>query len=258
MPTPESHRAVAESFGVDPARYDRNRPPYPEAMITRIVDGSPGRSLLNVGCGTGIEARQFQAVGCTVLGVEPDRRMADFARETGVETEVAKFEDWDARNRRYDAVVAGTAWHWVDPVKGAAKAAEVLKPNGRIATFWHVFELPKPVAEALSAVYRQVVPDSPFDMNNAKSMLELYQAGFDRTADGLRGAGFAEPEQWRYDWERFYTGDEWLELLSTYGGMTMLDADRRDEILTGVEPAIKDGLTLPYVTVAVTAIRPAT
>ncbi|QUQ63114.1 class I SAM-dependent methyltransferase [Kutzneria sp. CA-103260] len=256
MPTPESHRAVAESFGVDPARYDRNRPPYPEALISRIVAGSPGRTVVNVGCGTGIEARQFQAVGCTVLGVEPDVRMAEFARGTGVETEVSRFEDWDARGRRFDAVVSGTAWHWVDPVKGAAKAAEVLRPNGRVATFWHIFDLPKPIARAYAAVYRRVVPDSPFDLDNAKSMLELYQGQFDRTADGLRAAGFAEPEQWRYDWERFYTGDEWLELLSTHGGMTMLDADRRAEILAGVEPAIKDGFTLPYATVAVTSRIP--
>ncbi|MGW3626958.1 methyltransferase domain-containing protein [Streptomyces sp. NPDC000880] len=34
-------------------------------------------SNLDVGCGTGIAARQFQAVGCRVLGVEPDARMAD-------------------------------------------------------------------------------------------------------------------------------------------------------------------------------------
>src|SRR5882757_626149 len=172
MPTPDQARAIAESFGVDPAGYDRYRPSYPEALITRIIAGSPGPSLLNVGTGTGIEARQFQAAGCTVLGVEPDGRMAEFARGTGVETEVSTFESWDARGRRFDAVVAGTAWHWVDPVKGAAKAAEVLRPNGLIATFWHVFDLPKPIGQAFVTVYKRVVPDSPFDFDNAKSMLE--------------------------------------------------------------------------------------
>jgi hypothetical protein len=58
-----------------------------------------------------------------VLGVEPDARMAAFARGSGVEVEVATFEAWDAAGRAFDAVVAGTAWHWVDPVAGAAKAA---------------------------------------------------------------------------------------------------------------------------------------
>src|SRR5213080_1142121 len=86
----EAHRAraMAESFGVDPERYDRARPRYPDALVERIVAASPGRGVLDVGCGTGIEARQFQAAGCTVLGVDPDARMAEFARRTGVEVEV--------------------------------------------------------------------------------------------------------------------------------------------------------------------------
>src|SRR5215471_10092520 len=86
MPTLQPHEArqMAESFGTDAARYDRARPAYPEALITRIVTESPGSAVLDVGCGTGIEARQLQAAGCTVLGVEPDERMAAFARDSGV------------------------------------------------------------------------------------------------------------------------------------------------------------------------------
>jgi SAM-dependent methyltransferase len=252
---PITPRAVAESFGVDPARYDRNRPPYPEDLIARIVDGSPGRRLLNVGAGTGIEARQFQALGCTVLGVEPDARMAEFARASGVETEVSRFEDWDPAGRRFDAVVSGTAWHWVDAGQGARKAADVLEPRGRLATFWHVFDLPAPIGRAFATVYKRVVPDAPFDFGTGRTMLELYQRQFDLTADAMRQAGFDEPEQWRYDWERHYTRDEWLELLSTHGGMTALSDDQRTEVLAGVAPALGDGFTLPYATVAVTARR---
>lgn len=79
---------MAESFGIDPHRYDRARPRYPEALIKRI--SAP--EILDVGCGTGIEARQLQAAGCSVLGVEPDLRMAEFARGSGVPVEVATFE----------------------------------------------------------------------------------------------------------------------------------------------------------------------
>lgn len=116
---------------MDTERYDRTRPRYPQAMVERIVAASPGPDVLDVGCGTGIEARQFQAAGCTVLGVEPDARMAAFAQRTGIEVEVATFEAWQAAGRNFDAVIAGQAWHWVDPVAGAAKAAQVLRPGGR-------------------------------------------------------------------------------------------------------------------------------
>mgnify|MGYP004495330689 CR=1 FL=1 len=117
---PHQHRQVAESFGSDPERYDRTRPRYPDAMVERIVAASPGPDVLDVGCGTGIAARQFQAAGCRVLGVDPDARMAEQARRHGVEVEVATFEAWDPAGRTFDAVVAGQAWHWVDPVAGLA------------------------------------------------------------------------------------------------------------------------------------------
>ena len=103
---------MAESFGVDPERYDRARPPYPDALVQWIIAASPGRVFLDVGCGTGVEARQFQAAGCTVLGVDPDPRMVEFARRTGVEAEVAAFEAWDPAGRLFDAVVGVVYRGW--------------------------------------------------------------------------------------------------------------------------------------------------
>jgi SAM-dependent methyltransferase len=127
--------ARAESFGTHAELYDRTRPHYPDAMVERIVALIPGLEVLDVGCGTGKEARQFRAAGCEVLGVEPDARMADFARRYGLEVQVATFEDWDPAGRGFDVVVAGQSWHWVDPLAGAAKASRVLRPDGLLAAF---------------------------------------------------------------------------------------------------------------------------
>lgn len=258
-PEPHQARQVAESFGVDAERYDRARPRYPDALVERIVATSPGLDILDVGCGTGIEARQFHAAGCTVLGVDPDARMADFARRSGVEVEVATFEAWDSAGREFDAVVAGQAWHWVDPVAGAAKAARVLRPGGRLAVFGHVFNPPAAVADAFAAVYRRVVPDSPFDLQAAGNPVDLYQAMFAKAADGIREAGgFGDPEQWRFDWEQSYTRDEWLDLLPTQGSLTRLPPDKLAEVLESVGAAIDalgGGFTMPYTTLAATAAR---
>jgi SAM-dependent methyltransferase len=147
-------RRVAESFGADAERYNRARPGYPEAMVDRIVAASPGRDVVDAGCGTGISARLFQAAGCRVLGVDPDPRMADLARGSGLAVEVAKFEDWDAAGRTFDAVIAGQAWHWVNMTAGAAKAAAVLRPSGRLAVFWNAFDPPAELREAFGAVYQ--------------------------------------------------------------------------------------------------------
>lgn len=35
-----------------------------------------------------------------------------------------------------------------------------------------------------------------------------------------------EPEQWRMDWERPYSRNEWLKLMPTDGGFNQLDLDK--------------------------------
>ena len=261
-PSPaEPHRArrMAESFGVDAQRYDRARPGYPEALVARIVAGSPGPDLLDVGCGTGIAARQFQAAGCAVLGVEPDARMAGFARSRGLRVEVATFEAWPSAGRRFDTVVAAQSWHWVDPVAGPRRAAEVLRPGGRLAIFGHVYEPPAEVAEPFAAAYRRAAPDSPFSGGPARRPLDLYQAMYTDVADRIRDTGrFDEPEQWRFDQELSYTRDQWLDLLPTTGGLTGLRPEQLAEVLDAVGNAI-DSLggrfTMIHTTLAATAVR---
>jgi SAM-dependent methyltransferase len=263
LPVPEpqeAHQArqVAESFGSDADRYDRTRPRYPDALVERIVAARPGPEVLDVGCGTGIAARQLQAAGCRVLGVDPDARMADFARRQGLEVEVATFETWDPAGRMFDTVTAAQAWHWVDPVAGATRAAQVLRPGGRLAVFWYVFQPPSEVAEAFTAVYRRVLPGTPF-ASGVMSSLERYSAFFTSAADGMAQAGaFGEPEQWRFDWERTYTRDEWLDQVPSFGGHSQFPPAQQADLLAGIGAAIDQvGGSFPthFTAVVVTAER---
>jgi SAM-dependent methyltransferase len=260
-PAQTSHlqRTVAEGFGADAGRYDRARPSYPADMVDRIIAGSPGRDVLDVGSGTGISARLFQAAGCRVLGVDPDPRMAELARQGGTETEVAKFEDWDPAGRTFDAVIAAQAWHWVDPVAGAAKAAAVLRPAGRLAVFWNAFGPPDDLRDGFAEVYRRVLPDSPFGGFWARPAVDAYRAGCARVADALRQAGtFGEPEEWLSRWERPYTRDEWLELVVTTGGFTQHPEPVQQQLLDGFGAAVDAAggtFTMSYSTIAATAAR---
>jgi SAM-dependent methyltransferase len=259
----ESHqvREVAESFGSDAERYDRARPTYPDAMVDRIVAASPGCDALDVGCGTGIAARQFQAAGCRVLGVDPDARMADLARQRGLVTEVATFEAWDPAGRAFDMVIAGQAWHWVDPVAGAARAAQALCRGGRLAVFWNSFLPPPDVGEAIAAAYRRVVPDSP-GFSRGMPGPEAYSLGCAKAADGMRRTGaFGDPEQWRFDWDLAYTRDEWLDTVPTFGGYSQFPPASQRELLAGIGAAIDavgGSFTMGYATLVVTATRTVT
>jgi SAM-dependent methyltransferase len=256
---PHLQRQVAEGFGADAGRYDRARPTYPASLVERIVAASPGRGVVDVGCGTGISSRLLAAAGCQVLGVEPDPRMAEQARQGGTEVEVAKFEDWDPAGRLFDTVVAAQSWHWVDLVAGAAKAAAALRPDGRLAVFWNAFDPPRELREAFAAVYRQVMPDSPLSGFWASPAVDAYRIGGGRAADGIRQAGgFGEPEEWLADWSRPYTREEWLDLVPTLGGFRLSPPGVQAELLAGLGAAVDaagGAFTMGYTTLAVTAAR---
>ncbi|MEZ0113943.1 SAM-dependent methyltransferase [Catenulispora sp. EB89] len=258
-PPEQPSTPIAESFGDDPERYNRARPDYPRALIDRIVAGRTGRTVLDVGCGTGIAARQFQAAGCEVTGVEPDKRMAAYAAERGLRVEIAKFEDWDPAGRVFDTLTAGMTWHWVDPVAGAAQAARVVRPGGRIALFWNAFQLPPDLATAFAKVYAELRPEMPtFQTGGAQFSKDIYAPLLASTADRLHEAGFEPADQWRDEWQRTYTSAEWVDLFPTFGGHALLPRQKVAALqkAIGAEVDAAGGeFVVEYATVTVTAVR---
>ncbi len=266
-PGSEQFRQVATSFGSNAQRYDRARPSYPRAMVDRLLAESPGTGsgvragsrprVLDVGCGTGIVARLFQAAGAEVLGVDPDERMAAQARAGGLEVEVARIEEWDPAGATFNMVVAGQAWHWIDPVAGAGTAGRALQPGGRLAVFWNSFRPPPGLGEAMTAVVQRVLPDTP--LRNGLPGPDGYARLADRALGGMREAGvFQDLDTWFFDWERPYTRDEWLDAVPTFGGSNQLPAAQLNELLAGIGAAIDDiggGFTMGYTTVVATAVK---
>ncbi|MFC4911736.1 class I SAM-dependent methyltransferase [Actinomadura gamaensis] len=256
----EAHQAreMAESFGSAAERYDRARPGYPDALIRRIAAAAPGRDVLDVGCGTGIASRQFQAAGCTVLGVDVDARMAAVARSRGLDVEVARFEEWDPAGRTFDAVVSATTWHWLEPDAAAARAASVLRPDGVLAAFWHVFEPQPEAAEAFAAVYARVVPELGA-LARPQAAASGYSAIEEKASGGIRAtSAFTAPESWTYEWTRDYTRDEWLDHVPTTGAAPHIPEPKMTELLAGLGDAVDalgGSFTMNFTTRALVAVR---
>lgn len=254
---PDEVRRVAESFGSDADRYDRARPRCPAALLERIVDGTPGLEVVDVGTGTGIVARQLQAAGCRVLGVDVDARMAEVASSSGVPVEVARFEEWDPAGRRFDTVVAGQSWHWVDAVAGATKAAQVLRQGGRLVAFWNVFQAPPELARAFDEVY--ALCSLPFSMSWTAPALETYEPMFDRASVGIMDAGgFGDPQRWTFGWTHPFGRDEWLDQVPTHGDANRLPPKELAQLLDGLGSAVDaagGAFTMDCTTVAVVASR---
>jgi SAM-dependent methyltransferase len=213
--------------------------------------------VLDVGCGTGIVARLFQAAGAEVLGVDPDERMAAQARARGVPVEVARIEDWDPVEPAFDIAVAGQCWHWIDPVAGAAVVGRALRPGGRLAVFWNSFRPPPGLGEAMAAAVRRVAPAAP--LGGGLPGPEGYARLAERAIGGIREAAtFGKIEQWSFDWERGYTRDEWLDAVPTFGGSDRMPPAVLADVMTGVSAAIDQfggRFTMGFTTVVATAVK---
>lgn len=248
------NRARASSFGANAELYDRSRPRYPEAMVDELLAGAPA-SVLDVGCGTGLLGRSFHERGIPVLGVEPDAQMAGVARRHGIDVEVATFEAWDPEGRTFDLLVAGQSWHWVEPARGARKAAEVLAPGRTVACAWNVGGLDDELGEALNAVYaadggvaRPLVPHR----RGARSEPNGPERAFVDTG------AFDGPEDRTYEWEHVYTTADWLAQLETHSDHALLTPDARAHLLAEVGEVIEargGAFTMHYTCEVTTFVR---
>jgi SAM-dependent methyltransferase len=113
------------------------------ADLVTITGMDERSSVLEVGCGTGQATRSLAALGCPVTAIEPGADMAALARQRlatfrNITVETSTFEQWDDRGRRFDVLLAASAWHWVDPSIGWRRAHDVLRPGGWLALLGNV------------------------------------------------------------------------------------------------------------------------
>lgn len=198
------------SFGDNAEQYDRARPSYPAAAVDAAIDGAHIRRVLDVGCGTGISSQLFLDRGCEVVGVEPDERMASVAHRRGVNVVVAQFETWPAPDGPFDLVVSAQAWHWIDQNIGPTRAADALRPGGRLALFSNGYQEVS-LREELDAVYRQ---------HATQILAKTFVLGRPAPTLGAAHGGpidacgrFGPVAERSFHWERTYTRDEWLDQL---------------------------------------------
>jgi SAM-dependent methyltransferase len=249
-------RSRAESFGSVADLYDQARPSYPPALIDALAADAP-RDVLDVGCGTGKAGAPLLERGCSVLGVEVDARMAEVARAKGLEVEVARFELWDPGSRRFDLLISGQAWHWIDPRAGAAKAAAALREGGRICLFWNRGDPPEHVRERLVPIYDRLAPEG----ESETSALERRGRVVRETVAGIDRSGeFGPAEVSALPWSQVYTTEAWLEARRTHSGHLSLEPQRRERLLEAVGDAIEalgGSFEVQYETVLVSAVRQA-
>lgn len=242
-------RDLGRVFDDVPELYDRVRPGYPDELFTDLVTitGIDGRTpVLEVGCGTGQATRSLAALGCPVTAVEPGAGMAALARRRvaafpDVDVESSTFEEWDDRGRRFDALVAATSWHWVDPSIGWRRAHDVLRPGGWIALLGNVVVRrpgePEVYAETAD-LHERFSPGNP-DWSDPpmEDDVRATDGGWG-TADGPGDLFGAPAVRWYPTFQRF-DGAGFADHLRSLSLYRKLDPDTREPLLDAIAERIR-------------------
>ncbi len=240
---------LGRMFNEVPELYDRVRPAYPDELfadLAAITGMGEWSSVLEVGCGTGQATRSLAALGCSVTAVEPGAGMAALARRRlatfgDVEVETSAFEEWNDRGRRFDVLVAASAWHWVDPSIGWHRAHEVLHRGGWMALLGNVVVgrpgEPEVYAETAD-LHERFSPGNPgWGHPPLEDEVRTTGEGWGVASDP--GGLFGPPIVRWYPAVQWFDGDGFADLLRSTSLYRRLGHDVRESLLDAIAERIR-------------------
>jgi len=235
---------LRETFGEVPELYDRARPVYPRALFDDLVEltGLPkGGRILEIGPGTGqatlpLAQRDFQ-----IMGIELGEGLASVARRKlqsypKVQIVNETFEAWTPLEEPFDAVVAFTAFHWIDPDVRFKKAAEILRAEGALA----IVATNHVRVAAGDQFWARVQEDyDAIDPNDDNAPPPLPEDVTDSSDEIAAGGYFQNVAARRYLWDVVYTADEYIDVLDTYSGNRRIEPERRQRLYGAIRQRIE-------------------
>ncbi len=179
---PARHR-LAEGFDRVASAYERGRPRYAPAAVRFLRERlglAPGRTLVELGSGTGKLTRDLVGSGAAIVAVEPSEEMREeFARAVpGVLALAGTAERIPLPDRVADAVVAAQAAHWFRPRTAGREIARILRPGGVVAFVWNVRDRNFPFVKRYESTVHRHTTGPPGRWRHWQRMFEPSGHGF--------------------------------------------------------------------------------
>ena len=157
-----AQRGFAAASGL----YAHGRPDYPPALGAWLRDAlalGPGRSVVDLGAGTGKFTGLLVDTGAVVTAIEPvDAMRAVLAREwPGVRALAGTAQTMPLEDGSVDVVVCAQAFHWFATREALDEIHRVLKPDGRLGLVWNVRDQRVDWVAGLTSIIEPYEGDAP-------------------------------------------------------------------------------------------------
>jgi SAM-dependent methyltransferase len=166
------HESASRGFEREAQAYERGRPAYPAGAIDWLsaqLGLGPGKTVLDVGAGTGKLTRLLSASGATVIAVEPVAAMRALLERMlpHVEALEGTAEALPIGVSTVDAVVVGQAFHWFDAPAALSEFHRVLRPGGRLGLVWNVRDRRQALQREIDEITEPLRGDTPSQAGRA-------------------------------------------------------------------------------------------
>lgn len=160
------HATAQSGFDAGADRYARGRPDYPAEVGGWLSDAlhlRAGKTVVDLGAGTGKFTRRLLTTGARVIAVEPVAGMRNkFAADLpDVEVLDGSATSIPLPDASVDAIVCAQAFHWFATAEALAEMRRVLKPGGILGLIWNTKDDSVPWVKAISDVLEPYEGDAP-------------------------------------------------------------------------------------------------
>lgn len=154
------HAAARQGFGKEAITYARGRPEYPTSLLPWLrheLGLTTGKTVLDLGSGTGKFTKLLVQTGAQVLAVEPVASMREqFAQNFPTLTQYeGTAQAIPLASASVDAVLCAQAFHWFATEAALAEIRRVLRPGGKLGLVWNVRD---ESADWVAAITRIITP----------------------------------------------------------------------------------------------------
>lgn len=160
------HHAAADGYASGADTYVKGRPDYPPAVSAWLRDTlglGPGKTVLDLGAGTGKFTPRLVDTGATVIAVEPVPAM--LANLSAALPQVRALAGTATAiplpDASVDAVVCAQAFHWFATPEALDEILRVLKPGGKLGLVWNLRDASVPWVARLDAIVNEAEGDTP-------------------------------------------------------------------------------------------------
>ena len=224
-------------FDTIPEQFDRYRPRYCAELFDALVGYAgicPGKSVLELGPGTGQATAPILNTGCDYHAIELGEHLFEFMKRKyghlpNFHIVNDDFITHDFGEQRFDVINSAATIQWIPEEVAFSKTFALLKPGGTLAMMLTVSD------------YR--TPDETLYANIQKVYSEHFRPDIPYTHGGFRydsaqAYGYTEFERREFHGKRIMTADEYVSFCGTHCDHIVVPEPYRTPFFEGLRDAV--------------------